>query len=101
MNAEERAILDRTNQLVRELLDRDWLEAGMSQEELDQSRLVTQQMNAALREGYSMDEVLEMFDCLPDEETSEQNQPVNCFANPAPAQTKPGRNGDGHPESRH
>ncbi len=74
MNAEERAILDRTNQLVQELLDRDWLELGVSQEELDRSRLSTQQMYAALREGYSMDEVLQMFDCLPEEQTTTQEK---------------------------
>lgn len=92
MKAEDREATDRINRLIQEITDRDWLEAGMSQEELDQSRLLTQQMNAALSEGYSMDEVLDMFDCLPDGETSEQNQSDNISANPTPTQMEPCKN---------
>ena len=94
MNAEDREVLARIDRLAQELLDKDWLELGVSQEELDRSRLSTQQMYSALREGYSMDEVLEMFDCLPAEETAEQNQPVDCFANLTPVQTEPGAEGE-------
>ncbi len=92
MNAEERAIFERADQIAREITDRDWLEAGMSQEELDQSRLITQQMNAALAEGYSMDEVLRMYDCMPSEETSAQEETADRSANPRPTQTDIGNN---------
>ena len=92
MKAEDCEATDRINRLIQEITDRDWLEAGMSQEELDQSRLITQQMNAALADGYSMDEVLRMYDCMPSEEPFAQEEPVDNSASPMPTQTDTGNN---------
>ena len=83
MNAEDRASLARADQLAREITDREWLELGVTQEELDQSRLITQQMNAALGQGYTMDEVLAMFDCVPSEECAEQADRIGVPAGDA------------------
>ena len=62
MNAKGRKALDRADRLAQELMDRDWLEQGISQEELEQSRQRIQQMNAALDKGCSMEDVLTEWD---------------------------------------
>ena len=81
MKAEDREVIDRINQLAQELLDRDWLELGVSQEELDQSRLLEQQFYAELDAGYSVDEILQRWEV----KSHEQGQ------NPEKTATSPAR----------
>ena len=59
---EEFAILERTEQLVRELMDREWLASGVSQEELDRGRLETQWINAEMDKGRNLEEILKELD---------------------------------------
>jgi hypothetical protein len=61
MNTEEREALERANRLAQELLDRDWREQGVSQEELDQSRRLAQQFNAELDAGHTVDDILRQW----------------------------------------
>jgi hypothetical protein len=62
MNKEESEAIERANRLAQELLDRDWLEQGVSRQELDQSRVLEKQFNADLDAGCSADEVLQRWE---------------------------------------
>jgi hypothetical protein len=62
MNAEEREAMERANRLAQELLDRDWREQGVSQEDLDRSRLLEQQFNAELNAGHTVEDVLQHWE---------------------------------------
>ena len=57
-NMDECEALKRANKLAQELLDRDWLEMGVAQEELEQNRLLMQEFYASLRQGDSVDDIV-------------------------------------------
>ena len=62
MTDEEHIALERSNRLACKLMDQDWLAQCVSQEELDQSRLETQQIYAELDKGKSLDAILQQLD---------------------------------------
>ncbi|GEM_PF-4850263 len=59
---EEFAIIERSEQILREIMDREWLALGMTQEELDQDRLETQWINAEMDKGRDLAEILKELD---------------------------------------
>lgn len=58
MTEEQRRSLEYSNRLAQELLDRDWLALGVTQEELDQDRLEVQWMNAEMDKGRKLDDII-------------------------------------------
>jgi hypothetical protein len=74
MNQEDCKVIDRVNRLTQQLLDRDWLEQGTTQDELDKNRLLLEQFNIAMRNGCSIDDILARWDYLPAQELPEDKE---------------------------
>jgi hypothetical protein len=49
------------NTLVRQILDREWLQQGATQKELDIGRLLGERFNTELAAGYTAEEILQKW----------------------------------------
>lgn len=69
---EEFAILERQEQILREINDRAWLALGVSQEELDRDHLEDQWIREEMDKGRDLGEILKELDAKIDEKAAEK-----------------------------
>lgn len=62
MTQEDREAIERANQIAREIWERDWLEAGGTLEELEQSLYMAKWFQEKTNQGYDIDDVRQQWD---------------------------------------
>jgi len=83
----QRQSLEHSNRLAQELLDRDWMALGVTQEELDQDRLETQWIYTEMDKGRNLEDVLKELDEKIDGEIADKPRRRRTPKAPAPVRS--------------
>lgn len=62
MTEEERKTMNKADRLALEIWEREWMELGVTEEELDETRRMAAETQAAFYAGRKMDDILSEWD---------------------------------------